>query len=681
MANERKVGNLLVQMRAELGGLKTDVKDMQRTFESGFTGIQRSAVNLGKAMTAAFSIGAIVSFSKGLLDLGGKIQDISERTKLSGQLLSGMTSILEEGGVSLEQFAKGIQFAQKNLGQMDDDGGRAAVALKAMGLNTKELIGLSPDEFLRRFSEALAKVENQNQRTAIATAVLGKAGADLVPVVLKMAGGFDKILAGGLSNKTIASIDELGDSWTRLKNKIQLASMQIAVDVAKSLGAIERSVPELEKEISALDKLPLWRRMIMGKDTRRGILTDQLAEARQAIDDKDLFGAPKGGPSSLLDLSGGADKKAEELKKKVESFLEGMKKQGAQLGVSLTELTKGPVAGLIEGLEQAFQAAGGDKIPGARAQFNELSAAIVKARQELDQAKFSFERLDEAAKRDDQDRAEWLTFAEDVARVKEQAEGLAKALLDARIDALAPMFSQDSAEWLTVPEDTAAAAAKTAAAIAQQADAAFRPWENVARDVFGGIHTAFQSVMMGTQSLSQAFANMGMSILQSLNKVIFEILVVEPLIKSLRAAMGAPVAPSSGGGGGGAGAGLFGLIGGFFSWLFGHQGGLVTSAGILKMHSGGEIPAILQSGEFVMQRPAVGSIGVPNLAEMNRTGRFPGGGGISIGYIDARGAQRGVSAEIWRAIKMSEDQAVKRSVGEVKDERGRSNNYARSLGR
>mgnify|MGYP003134285657 CR=1 FL=1 len=63
--------------------------------------------------------------------------------------------------------------------------------------------------------------------------------------------------------------------------------------------------------------------------------------------------------------------------------------------------------------------------------------------------------------------------------------------------------------------------------------------------------------------------------------------------------------------------------------FLGHSGGLVTPTGIKKFHSGGsvdgEVPAILQSGEFVMQRSAVESIGVERLREMN-----DGGGGITL---------------------------------------------------
>ena len=69
-----------------------------------------------------------------------------------------------------------------------------------------------------------------------------------------------------------------------------------------------------------------------------------------------------------------------------------------------------------------------------------------------------------------------------------------------------------------------------------------------------------------------------------------------------------------------------------------HKGGEVkgySTGGMVRpmsYHSGGEVddvPALLQEGEFVMQRSAVDSIGIENLNRMNRTGQSQGGVSVS----------------------------------------------------
>ena len=57
------------------------------------------------------------------------------------------------------------------------------------------------------------------------------------------------------------------------------------------------------------------------------------------------------------------------------------------------------------------------------------------------------------------------------------------------------------------------------------------------------------------------------------------------------------------------------------SFIFGHDGGMVTANGIKRFHNGGlasdEVPAVLQQGEFVLSRSAVQSIGLESVRAMN----------------------------------------------------------------
>lgn len=56
----------------------------------------------------------------------------------------------------------------------------------------------------------------------------------------------------------------------------------------------------------------------------------------------------------------------------------------------------------------------------------------------------------------------------------------------------------------------------------------------------------------------------------------------------------------------------------------------IAKAKIMKFHDGGEVPAILQAGEYVMNRRAVAQYGVPAMEAINH-GRAPAGGGAGGG--------------------------------------------------
>ena len=92
-----------------------------------------------------------------------------------------------------------------------------------------------------------------------------------------------------------------------------------------------------------------------------------------------------------------------------------------------------------------------------------------------------------------------------------------------------------------------------------------------------------------------------------------------------------------------------------FTGFIGHTGGLIGNNGIQRFATGGmvqgqdNVPILAQSGEFIMQRSAVNSIGLQNLAEMNSTGQ---GGGVTINIAgDMVGDEDHVRTKVLPAIR------------------------------
>jgi phage-related minor tail protein len=121
------------------------------------------------------------------------------------------------------------------------------------------------------------------------------------------------------------------------------------------------------------------------------------------------------------------------------------------------------------------------------------------------------------------------------------------------------------------------------------------------------------------------FGKLAEQVLNSIAREILKVLILKPL-------MGAITSGISGifGGmfGGGAGGGT--LLGD--SWTIGHTGGHVTAAGIIpRYHIGGlakdEVPAILQTGEYVVSRK-----GVAALEKLNR-GEVAGSGDTTVNIV------------------------------------------------
>lgn len=320
MANNRVVGNLLVQMRADLGQLRMDVKEIERTFNSGFTSIQSSAATAAKLIGGYFSIQALAGFAKSIVDLGGRLTDLSQQTGISASTLSGFKSTLEENGATIESFATAIYNAQKNLGQVKTEADPVAQAIKRLGLNLDELRNVGTEKFMNMLVGALAKIENPIERNALGAIVMTKAFRELSPAIDALAKDWEKLKKSGLTDEQVKRLDEVGDAWTRFKNKLAIGTVN-AFDIA---------IANLQKFGDAMNTVASQQRKLMAGATIGGA--------------KDFLPERKTSFVPLPDLEG-QKKAAAELKKILEEagkanaeLWELMQKKGEDAGKSIIEV-------------------------------------------------------------------------------------------------------------------------------------------------------------------------------------------------------------------------------------------------------------------------------------------------------------------------------------------------------
>jgi hypothetical protein len=279
----------------------------------------------------------------------------------------------------------------------------------------------------------------------------------------------------------------------------------------------------------------------------------------------------------------------------------------------------------------------------AAARFGELKQQILDATQALSALRAELEQTGTAADALDKEEGERmrakLALYEEYRKKIEEARAAMEKL---RAEERGRMDSQDSAEWLDASEGVAAE-------IKRQADEAQKPWLDLADAITEAFGNSFRGVQQGTQSfgkmMTQMLGNIALSIV---NQV-------------LRSAM-AGLQQADGGSGifGGLISGLSGGLGkaayesswvqSFLTYITGwyDRGGLVTAAGprfaLPRFADGGEVPAMLHTGEFVLRRQAVSRIGTDALTGLNETGRMGGGGPIYLtvvndysGAVDPRG--------------------------------------------
>src|SRR3990167_7095484 len=172
-------------------------------------------------LTGLVSAGALLTFGKEVIDLAGHLQDLSEQKGIAAQTLSGIQSVLEESGTSVDAFAKGIFTAQKNIGQGSEE---VKKAIQTLGLDFNQLRAASPERFLELIAGALGSIEDPITRNTLGAQLLGRAFKELAPALSQVAGSLDELRAKGISDADIKKLEQFGDAITRIKRESMIAA-------------------------------------------------------------------------------------------------------------------------------------------------------------------------------------------------------------------------------------------------------------------------------------------------------------------------------------------------------------------------------------------------------------------------------------------------------------------------
>jgi uncharacterized lipoprotein YmbA len=691
MAGKGTVGQLLVEMRADLSGLRIDVKEMERTFQTSFSNIQSSASSFARILGASFSAAAIINYGKQVVELGGQLKDLTQQTGLSGQTLSGLKSTLEENGTSLDAFAKGIFTLQKNLGGIKNESDPAAQAVKALGLNLDELRKADTETFLTLVTDALGKIDNPINRAALGAQLLGKNFRELGPAINEMAGHLAELRKGGLSDDDINRLDEFGDSITRLNNKIKLLA-------AEGLATLIRD----------LSNVKFLFQQMFNKDSAVGAILGGAAGTAERSKVETPFVPPV--DTEAIKKMADAIKK---VKEDTENFIDRLQKENLALQLSQMQINQTTEEIKKFELEQEKTAFINKTLrdslaktipPELLAKIDQWNAKILENTKKIAEQKRWIEEIQAVSKAWVKD-IDAITTAEEkwaeikfdpaslgmddlAAQLDEISKKYVKLIVDAQAAATAAGALPDEIETVTrrllinkALEQVRARVGFTGEGVDAEQEAKDRAdklGQDLADSLTSGMRNTLSGIETGQQTLGEGMKNLVRNMLIELQGAIFDKTILEPLkaiaagfisglvgalddaantqLKDWAKDLGKQVSSWLG-------SGLSSIFGGISGAAGGSSLGLGNEVN-LGFATGGMIPSfasgglfIGHGGEFVLQKRAVDNIGADTLGQMNKTGKVPGGGHV----VNVE-----INGDITpRQPNMSPDQVVRVTAGNI----------------
>lgn len=170
-------GAAFVKVGADITDMQKGLKAAAKTF-TGFIG------RVGVAMQALGGSMLIPLYNsiKAYADYGNAVYDIAERTGVAHQSVAELGFATEAMGGSMDYFAKGMRFLQRNFAVAADGSKSMKKAFTDIGLTIDDLKKKSPEELFMDTADAIGNINNESKMVQSAIKIFGRGGSNLVEI-------------------------------------------------------------------------------------------------------------------------------------------------------------------------------------------------------------------------------------------------------------------------------------------------------------------------------------------------------------------------------------------------------------------------------------------------------------------------------------------------------------------
>jgi hypothetical protein len=211
------IAKLSIDLETRLATFERDLKQMSALSEmaankigSAFTGL--TVIFAGLA--GALSVGAIKQAFDSYVQGAAAMDDLAEITGSTVEKVSALSNVAKISGTDMGLLEGGMVKLAKAVTLVGDESSDAAAAFKALNLDPKELGAVDTADQLKIVAERLAEYEDGAAKTALATTLLGKSGAQLLPYLKDLASTGD--LVAKVTTEQAAQAEEYEKNLKRL---------------------------------------------------------------------------------------------------------------------------------------------------------------------------------------------------------------------------------------------------------------------------------------------------------------------------------------------------------------------------------------------------------------------------------------------------------------------------------
>jgi TP901 family phage tail tape measure protein len=266
------LGSLLVSLGMESSEFKRGTREAQ----TAMSGLSKKMAVVGAAITAAIG-GAAYEFAKltrETINVADEISKSAVKIGISTEELSRLRYAADLSGLSFEQLQKGLLILNRNMAGIGGESKKVAEAFARMGIETRNADGTlkSSTEVLKAMADAFAQMPDGAEKSALAMAVLGKSGADMIPLLNGGAAELAKLTEEAdkfgivIDTETGRKAEEFNDNLDRLKGAFSAVGTRLAAELLphlvdftnwliKNQGEIVKSIGDFGNFVSGVARM------------------------------------------------------------------------------------------------------------------------------------------------------------------------------------------------------------------------------------------------------------------------------------------------------------------------------------------------------------------------------------------------------------------------------------------
>jgi len=154
-----------------------------RSVQGNIGALQNSLRGIAGPLAAAFSVAGLAAFAKSVIDTSDRLTDLSKQTGIAVEQLSSLGNAAKLNGTNAETLNTGLVKLNRAIAEATSGSEEQLKAFSALGITQEQLKKSSPTEIFYRIADAFAGAADGAGKTNVAMKLLGRSGAELIPML------------------------------------------------------------------------------------------------------------------------------------------------------------------------------------------------------------------------------------------------------------------------------------------------------------------------------------------------------------------------------------------------------------------------------------------------------------------------------------------------------------------